>query len=663
MKLLSPLLQLSLLAAAGSLAACGGGLNDARHSTGGTSVLASTAYDAIYVANADQGTISIVDRGTQAVTEVEAGLEPSRLARANGRIFATLRGERAVGVFREVAGGLELERRIDVGAEPFGIVADEKGHHLYVANQLGGDVIEIDAETYEITNRWPVDGQPRWVALHPSGKHLYVGSAFGGLLTDINVKSGAVQNLELPPVTGLDPQTFEAVDLSSRITGDLSVSPDGSSLAIPSLYVNNVTPVGEVDPEDIQPPEDGGYAGGADGTRRFNPAVVLIVTNLDGTLRTEYTDTLTLQGFGRGDVVSGYPSSATYSPDGETVVLTLEGSDAALVMDLPDSIGDSRNNGFGRGMATTVAFDMEPGFGMGMQFATVSTVLTGTAPRAVTFVGDREAWVHNGFDGSIADLRYGRLADNMGNDQCCFDDVAFGDEDGSFDTNDTATREAVLVTEEILPAAAAEGRRLFFAASNAQMALPGAGVSCATCHFDGRNDGLTWQFDIGPRQTPSLAGQVSLTAPVTWTDEIVTVTDEVLITSQGRMGGTGLAMDQAEMVTAYVDWSPLPDTASRGSASDAVARGQELFESEEVGCGDCHNGEAMTDNATYEMFGLEAVRTRGLRGIAATAPYLHDGSAPTLRSVLEAVRLGEMGDTSALSATQMDDLEAYLASL
>ena len=655
------LLRLSVLAAAGSLAACSGELNDARFNTGGTSVLASTDYQALYVANADQGTISIVDRATNAVTEIEAGLEPSRLARANGRVFATLRGERAVGVFEEAAGSLTLLQRIPVGAEPFGIVADEKGQFLYVANQLGGDVIQIDADTLEITKRWAVDGQPRWVALHPAGKHLYVGSAYGGLITDINVRNDKVESLELPPVTGLDPETFEPVDLSARVTGDLAVSPDGTSITIPSLYVNNVTPVGEVDPESLEPPDDGGYAGGGpDGTRRFNPAAVLVVTNQDGKLRTEYTDTLILQGFGRGDVVSSYPASATYAPDGDHVVMTLEGSDAALVVEVPESIGNSRAN-----ESRFRRFEDSMEFGGSLQFASVTTVLTGSAPRAVTFLDDREAWIHNGFDGSVADLRFGRLEDSMSSfDRCCFDEgVPMEDGDGDFESNDVRTRDAVPVTTDVLPAEVSEGRKMFFSASNDQMALPGAAVSCATCHFDGRNDGLTWQFDDFGRQTPSLAGQVSLTAPVTWVDSVETVTDEVIITSQGRMGGDGLDMEDALKVAAYVDWSPLPDTPNRGSASDAVERGKELFESAEVGCADCHNGEALTDNEEYDMFGLEGVRTRGLQGIGASAPYLHDGSAPTLRSVLEAVRLGEMGDTGGLSDAQMDDLVAYMLSL
>jgi hypothetical protein len=47
----------------------------------------------------------------------------------------------------------------------------------------------------------------------------------------------------------------------------------------------------------------------------------------------------------------------------------------------------------------------------------------------------------------------------------------------------------------------------------------------------------------------------------------------------------------------------------------------------------------------------------------ATRPYLHDGSSPTLTDLLELVRDGSMGDTSSLSAEELDDLEVYLRSL
>ena len=63
------------------------------------------------------------------------------------------------------------------------------------------------------------------------------------------------------------------------------------------------------------------------------------------------------------------------------------------------------------------------------------------------------------------------------------------------------------------------------------------------------------------------------------------------------------------------------------------------------------------------MFELDAVQTRSLVGIAGSPPYFHDGSAATLRDVLQRVRDGSMGFTGTLSDAEVDDLELYLKSL
>lgn len=658
-------LRITLLAAAGVLTACGGSLDDARTPTGSTSVVADSSYQALLTANPDQGTISRLDLASGTVTEIEVGLEPVRIARAGDLYFATLRGERAVAVLSETDGQLRLDERIELGAEPYGVVADEAGSTVWVANQLGGTVSEIDVATRTVTREFAVAGQPRFLALHPSGRHLYVGGALPNALADIDLRTGEVNAVGLPENTGMDPETFEPVVLSGRVTGDLSVASDGTALAVPTLYVNNVSPVGAPNPDDVGE-GGGGYAGG-NGTRRFNGGVVLIVTNANGNLRTEYTDTLSLGGFGGNQSVTGYPSAVAFTPDTENLVVTLEGADAALVLDVPDSIGQqsAQNRRFA---------SMEPEFfGSTMTFASTATVMTGSAPRGVAFLAQDQAFVHNGFDYSVADLQLSAAVDQisgngdfLGGGGVAVDMPAMDFEDeGGFDSSefDLRTADAVPVSDEILSDELAEGRRLFFSTSNPSMALPGAGVSCASCHFDVRNDGLTWQFVEGSRQTPSLAGNVSETAPVTWTDSVPTVFDEVLITSQGRMGGQGLEESEAALVAAFVDSTPLPDTPMRGANSDAVQRGKALFESAEVGCADCHSGETYSDDEPYDMFGLSNVRTRSLRGIAASAPYLHDGSAPTLRAVLVAVRDGEMGDTGGLSDADIDDLEAYLLSL
>ncbi|MFT3765712.1 MAG: hypothetical protein QM820_09375 [Minicystis sp.] len=58
------------------------------------------------------------------------------------------------------------------------------------------------------------------------------------------------------------------------------------------------------------------------------------------------------------------------------------------------------------------------------------------------------------------------------------------------------------------------GRRLFHGAEDGRIA--GDHRACASCHPDGRDDGLTWTTPDGPRQTPILAARLGDTAPYSW---------------------------------------------------------------------------------------------------------------------------------------------------
>ena len=156
---------------------------------------------------------------------------------------------------------------------------------------------------------------------------------------------------------------------------------------------------------------------------------------------------------------------------------------------------------------------------------------------------------------------------------------------------------------------------------------------------------------------------MSLTAPLTWTDGVATILEEVLITSQGRMGGSGLSFARAEKVAAFIDWTREADVPLANSESDAVIRGREIFHRAEVGCADCHNGPAWTDNESYDLFGIEEVRTPSLVGIAATAPYLHNGSADSISTLLRWSVNEAMGDSSSLNEREMSDLEQFILSL
>jgi DNA-binding beta-propeller fold protein YncE/mono/diheme cytochrome c family protein len=635
-----------------AIAGCGGALQDPLYPTGSASLAAHDGR--LFAANTDQGTVSVIEVGGAPQSEVEAGLEPTRIARVGETFFVTLRNERAVAVMDLADGVLTLRTRVEVGAEPFGIVAAEKGADVYVALSLQDEVIRMDPTTLAVTARYAVPGQPRGLALHPSGRMLYVGTAMAGF-SSIDLRRADVVPVEMPEVIGADPLTFEPVALTGRVTGDPAVSPDGETLAIPALYVNNVSPVSELDPG-MEMPDDSGY-GGAGATARFNPAVVTIPLSPTGKLRTEYT-AVGVPGANDGvDPVRSYPSSAVWAPDNETLLLTMEGSDAVVALDGADLARSGRRGQPRQGPGVAVSDES-----ISIEFASTipaAASRTASGPRSIAFTAEDAAWVHAGFAASVADVRFRDLEDRIADGFGGFTGI----EDFGGDTSRFAVGEATMIADTVLPEQIALGRVLFYAASDATMGTVGAAVSCATCHFDGRNDGLTWQFEIGPRQTPSLAGRVSETAPFTWTDAVETVAEEATLTSQGRMGGHGLLDEEADAIAAFVDWTREADVPLKGADDDAVRRGRAIFERADVGCAECHVGARLTDGEGHDLYGEIGVNTPSLTGVAASAPYLHDGSAPTLRAVLDSARAGGMGDTGSLSEAEMRDLERFLRTL
>jgi len=622
------------------------GLDDAQFQTGSSTLAVSADHHHTFVVNTDQGTISELSAEGDVLAELAVGGEPTRIARLGDRLVVTLRTDRAVAIVEDTDDGLELLRTVPTGAEPFGVVAAEDGSRFFVAASQSGVVQEFDGESLEMTREFSVEAEPRFLALKPNGKALYVGSGNRGLISTISLGDGGVTTTLPQTVIGqLGPDA--TVDLTPRITGDLTVSPDGRFLAVPVLYVENTTPG-----EPATVPGQGYYVQAGGG--RFNPALSLIPSAPTGALDVDGGETidLTVLDVDRTSVGS-YPSSVTISPQGETAVVTMEGSDALIILDstnfggLPDNAG-----GFGNPEAQ-------------FTLRTNLVVDAGSTPRAVAFTDDGEAWVHNWLDHEVSRLDMAYPLSLLADARDEGTGLARGTGTASIiEVAAHRTFDARSVTDAVLSPEIEEGRRLFYAARDSRMSDATSGVSCATCHFDGRTDGLNWPFPepLGPRQTPSLAGVISETAPVTWDSNIDSVGTEVMITSGSRMGGNA-GPNEAAAIAAFVDWTREVDVARKGEDDASIARGQALFEREDVGCADCHSGAALTDNEPYAMYGLDAVTTRSLVGIAATAPYLHDGSAATLMDVLISARTGSMGDTGSLDDAQMADLVAYLESL
>ena len=182
------------------------------------------------------------------------------------------------------------------------------------------------------------------------------------------------------------------------------------------------------------------------------------------------------------------------------------------------------------------------------------------------------------------------------------------------------------------------------------------GVACGSCHLDGRSDGMSWRIHGRDLQTPMLAGRLVGTAPFKWDGSAKDLRTSVASTIN-RLAGAGLGKRQLAELVAYLEALPAVRVPTRDPA--AVARGKVEFEH---GCAGCHDGPALTDRQLHRFGKEPPLDTPSLVGLAASAPYLHDGSAATLEVVLrERATVHGMAESSReLGDRAIADLVAYL---
>jgi hypothetical protein len=194
-------------------------------------------------------------------------------------------------------------------------------------------------------------------------------------------------------------------------------------------------------------------------------------------------------------------------------------------------------------------------------------------------------------------------------------------------------------------------------------------LSCATCHPEGRTDGVKWDLGndgLGNYKTTKTHVNTFEYTPKTWRG---VRPDATASTQAGykfikfRMYKDWEIFDVSNYIrTLEPEVSPYRNLSDDSMTADAIA-GQTLFNGT-ANCSGCHSGEYFTNMGIVDVGTADATDIDGnyctptLIELWRTAPYLHDGSAPTMLDVF--TEAPGMGNISSLNSTEKDQLAAYL---
>ncbi len=211
-----------------------------------------------------------------------------------------------------------------------------------------------------------------------------------------------------------------------------------------------------------------------------------------------------------------------------------------------------------------------------------------------------------------------------------------------------------------------QGERIFHDASRTLQSW----LSCVSCHYEARSDGLAWDLLNDGAGNPKNSHTMFYspnTPPVM--SHGVRANAAAAITA--GLKGFEFAMPTAgeeEALGNYLNsLTAEPYNKAGAQKSESAKRGAAVFT--KAGCDTCHSGKFYTDLKPHDVgtkgkldlaSDTAEIYTYTLADLWRSAPYLHDGSAPTLKDVLTTKNVGDRhGKTSTLTAAEIDDLVQY----
>lgn len=579
----------------------------ADHPQSSSTIILDQSGTQVWNVNPDNDSVTIIDAvRLEKMNEVAMGRQPRTLAQApDGTIWTVNQADATISVIDATTHDLLNTIALPRGSEPFGIVFSHRQASAYVTLQSLGKLAEIDAGNRSLLRTLDVGPTPRSLALSADGQRLFI--------------TRFISAPEQGEVVEVDPLGWQLV---RRIPLAYDAGPDteASGRGVPNgLAAAAITPGGDQlwiaarKSNTSRGEQRDGQRLTFDSTVRSILATINLKTN-----REEYSNRYD---FNDRDG----PVALRFSPLGDYLFALLEGVNAIDIIDA-----------YTHQLVTSID-------------------KLGHAPQGLVFTADSgKLFVHSWLTRSVIVYDVSRLF-----------------------TRDVAPPERLAeistVANDQTPPIVLAGKQIFYNSADPRMSRDSY-LSCAACHFDSRDDGQVWDRTAegeGLRNTISLLGRGSPGhGALHWSanfDEIQDFEHDM----RANFGGQGFMPDsvlnvgtrnetmgnpkaglnaELDALAAYVDsLRTLPLSPYRdpdGSLTADGEAGRIVFIS--AGCTSCHGGPQFTDspNGVRHQVGtmtaasghrlgapLYGIDTPTLRGLWLTAPYLHDGSAPTLKAL------------------------------
>ena len=575
----------------------------------------------LYVACEGSGTVIVVDTRTrEKVAEIPVGGQTTDVTFSpdGRRAYVSVRLEDSVGVI-DVA-GRKLVEKWRVGDEPHGVLTDPAGRFLYVLDTAEDSVSVVDTATGKTVRRLTASRDPWSLALSPDGKRIVI----------TNVLSRFV------PMPEPAKSEVTAIDTERGLVEDRYVFPEAN-------YLQGVAwhPSGEFAFLTLSR------------TKNRVPMTRILqgwtITNGLGIVwRDGRTDQVLLD---EPQLYFPDPTDVAFTPDGRWALVTSSASDRVAVVDVQKLVDMLRQ---------ASSYEREHIFpnhlGKPTEFV-VKHIPTRNSPRGIVVSPDgHTAYVANALDDSLTVIDLEK-----------FEGV------GRIDLGGPKVITRVRRGERLFHSANITFRRQF---------------SCHSCHPDGHVNGLTFDIEpdgigISPVDNRTLRGVLD-TAPFKWEGTNPTLQRECgprLSVFFTRI--QPFTPDELAAVENYIATIPRPPNRYRplgAELTEAQRRGRDIFfrtmknSGEEIPignrCSTCHGGPLFTDRKVHNI-GSKMMYDRvadfdapHLNNIYDSAPYLHNGIAPTLEEIWTRYNPDDThGVTNDMTKDQLNDLIEYLKTL